>query len=64
LPEPAVRGGCHKFGSSHAGTEIEFFRRLVLEQRDCKTPEMVIKEVAAHLLAYNLVRSVMAQSAR
>ena len=29
----------------------------------CKTPEMVIKEVAVHLLAYNLVRSVMAQAA-
>src|ERR1035437_4085011 len=29
----------------------------------CKTPQMVIKEVAAHLLAYNLVRSVMAQAA-
>jgi Transposase DDE domain len=29
----------------------------------CKTPEMVVKEVAAHLLAYNLVRSVMAQAA-
>ena len=29
----------------------------------CKTPAMVIKEVAAHLLAYNLVRSVMAQAA-
>jgi hypothetical protein len=29
----------------------------------CKTPEMVEKEVAAHLLAYNLVRAVMAQAA-
>lgn len=29
----------------------------------CKTPQMVVKEVAAHLLAYNLVRSVMAQAA-
>lgn len=29
----------------------------------CKTPAMVVKEVAAHLLAYNLVRSVMAQAA-
>lgn len=36
---------------------------LQMDVLRCKTPEMVIKEVAAHLLAYNLVRSVMAQSA-
>lgn len=29
----------------------------------CKSPEMVQKEIAAHLLAYNLVRSVMTQAA-
>lgn len=29
----------------------------------CKTPEMVVKEVWAHLLAYNLVRGVMAEAA-
>jgi hypothetical protein len=29
----------------------------------CQTPAMVVKEIAAHLLAYNLVRSVMAQAA-
>ena len=30
----------------------------------CKTPEMIRKEVAVHLLAYTLVRAVMAQAAR
>ena len=30
----------------------------------CKTPEMVRKEIWAHLLAYNLVRGVMARAAR
>ena len=30
----------------------------------CKTPEMVHKEVWAHLLAYNLVRGVMAEAGR
>jgi hypothetical protein len=30
----------------------------------CKTPEMVEKEIWAHLLAYNAVRSVMAEAAR
>lgn len=29
----------------------------------CKTPEMICKEIAVHLLAYNLVRAVMAQAA-
>jgi len=29
----------------------------------CRTPEMVRKEIWAHLLAYNLIRSVMAQAA-
>src|SRR5947199_8062898 len=30
----------------------------------CKTPEMVHKEIWAHLLAYNLLRTVMAVAAR
>ena len=29
----------------------------------CKTPEMVCKEIWVHLLAYNLIRTVMAQAA-
>ena len=29
----------------------------------CKTPEMVEKEIWAHLLAYNLLRTVMAVAA-
>ena len=30
----------------------------------CKTPEMVRKEIFAHLLAYNLLRGVMTESAK
>jgi hypothetical protein len=30
----------------------------------CKTPEMVRKEISMHLLAYNLIRTVMARAAR
>ena len=30
----------------------------------CKTPEMVAKEIYAHLLAYNLLRGVMTESAK
>ena len=29
----------------------------------CKTPELVRKEIWAHALAYNLIRTVMAQAA-
>ena len=36
---------------------------MQMEMLRCKTPEMVLKEVGVHLLAYNLVRSVMAQAA-
>jgi hypothetical protein len=46
--------------------ELDFRAIKAVMQMDvlrCKTPAMVVKEVAAHLLAYNLVRSVMAQAA-
>jgi Transposase DDE domain len=36
---------------------------MKMEVLSCKTPEMVRKEIWAHLLAYNLVRKVMAQAA-
>ena len=37
---------------------------MKMEILRCKTPEMVRKEIWAHLLAYNLVRKVMAQAAQ
>ena len=46
--------------------ELDFRSIKVGMQMDvlrCKTPEMVRKEVAVHLLAYNLVRTVTAQAA-
>ena len=36
---------------------------MQMGQLRCKTPQMVQKEIAAHLLAYNLVRALMAQAA-
>ena len=30
----------------------------------CKTPELVRKEIWTHVLAYNLIRTIMAQAAR
>jgi hypothetical protein len=37
---------------------------MQMEMLRCQTPEIVAKEVAAHFLAYNLVRLVMAQAAQ
>jgi hypothetical protein len=36
---------------------------MQMRELRCKTPELVRKEVWAHILAYNLIRSVMAQAA-
>jgi hypothetical protein len=36
---------------------------LQMDVLSCKSPEMVRREVWAHLLAYNLVRKVLAQAA-
>jgi hypothetical protein len=38
--------------------------QMNMEVLSCKTPEMVRKEIWAHLLAYNLIRKVMAQAAQ
>ena len=37
---------------------------MAMDILTCQTPEMVRKEIWAHLLAYNLVREVMARAAR
>jgi hypothetical protein len=36
---------------------------MQMSELRCKTPELVRKEVGAHVLAYNLIRTVMAQAA-
>ena len=36
---------------------------LQMDRLRCKTPELVRKEIWAHVLAYNLIRTVMAQAA-
>ena len=36
---------------------------MQMDELRCKTPELVRKEVWAHVLAYNLIRTVMAQAA-
>jgi hypothetical protein len=38
-------------------------RTLQMDVLRCKTPDLVRKEIWAHLLAYNLIRTIMAQAA-
>jgi hypothetical protein len=56
------------FNNSQSRPTIELDLRLIKDvlQMDvlrCKTPEMVEKETWIHLLAYNLIRGVMAKAA-
>lgn len=47
--------------------ELDFRSIKTLMQMDvlrCKSPDMVRKEISVHLLAYNLVRALMARTAR
>ena len=48
----------------HAEIDLRSIKtQMKMEILRCKTPEMVRKEIWAHLLTYNLVRKVMAQAA-
>ena len=56
------------FDLYHARWQIELDLRSIKTVMQmgvlrCKSPQMVEKEIAVHLLAYNLVRAVMAQAA-
>lgn len=49
----------------HAEIDLRSIKtQMQMEILRCKTPQMVRKEIWAHLLAYNLVRKVMAQAAQ
>jgi hypothetical protein len=44
--------------------DLKFIKEIMkMDVLRCRTPEMVKKEVGVHLLAYNLIRTVMAQAA-
>jgi hypothetical protein len=52
----------------HARWNVELDLRslkctMQMEPLRCKTPEMIRKEIWAHLLAYNMIRTIMAQAA-
>jgi hypothetical protein len=49
----------------HAELDLRTLKsQMQMEMLRTKTPEMVRKEVAVHLLAYNLIRGIMAEAAR
>jgi len=49
----------------HAELDLRSLKTdMRMEMLRTKSPEMVRKEVAAHLLAYNLIRGIMAEAAR
>jgi Transposase DDE domain len=49
----------------HAELDLRTLKtEMHMEMLRTKTPEMVQKEVAIHLLAYNLIRGIMAEAAR
>ena len=62
VPKPALA----ELYSQRWQVELDLRAIKTVMQMDilrCKTPAMVEKEIAVHLLAYNLVRAVMAQAA-
>jgi hypothetical protein len=65
-PEQASAGGLASLYRARWNNELDLRSIKVTLQMDvlrCKTPELVRKEVWAHALAYNLIRTVMAQAA-
>jgi hypothetical protein len=65
-PEQATRDELASLYRARWNNELDLRSIKVTLQMDtlrCKTPELVRKEIWAHVLAYNLIRTVMAQAA-
>nr|QNO46557.1 hypothetical protein BHHJPBMP_00003 [Methanosarcinales archaeon ANME-2c ERB4] len=65
-PKEVTRNELGKLYTKRWLIEVDFrFIKTVLQMDvlRCKTPDMVCKEIWVHLLAYNLIRTVMAQAA-
>jgi phosphatidylethanolamine-binding protein (PEBP) family uncharacterized protein len=65
-PKEATRKEIAELYTKRWLIEVDFsFIKTVLQMDvlRCKTPDMVRKEIWVHLLAYNLIRTVMAQAA-
>ena len=62
---PAVELGSLFRQRWHAELDLRTLKtEMQMEQLRTQSPEMVRKEVALHLLAYNLIRGIMAEAAR
>ena len=64
--DPAVGGRAGDLYERRWAAELDIRSIKVTMRMDilrCKTPDMVVKEIWAHLLAYNLLRTVMAVAA-
>ena len=65
-PKYATKSEIGKLYTKRWLVEVDFLFIKTIMQMDflrCKTPEMVRKEIGIHFLAYNLIRTVIAQSA-
>ena len=64
LPGRRSWGACSASGGTRNWICGRLKTEMQMEMLRTKSPEMVRKEVAAHLLAYNLIRGIMAEAAR
>ena len=65
-PKEAPKSGLKELYKSRWQVELDirYIKDVMgMDVLSCKTPEMVLKEIWVHLLAYNLIRLMMAQSA-
>jgi hypothetical protein len=65
-PEATTKADLASLYRSRWGQELDLRDIKITLQMDvlrCKTPELVRKEIWTHILAYNLIRAVMAQAA-
>src|SRR6187431_2530682 len=63
-PEPAIAFSLWRYHGWQIELDLRSLKSTMqMGELRCKTPEAVRKEVWAHVLAYNLIRTVMAQAA-
>ena len=65
-PEHATKDDLAQIYRARWNNELDLRSIKITMQMDilrCKTPELVRKEVWTHILAYNLIRTIMAQAA-
>ena len=66
-PKEVSKDELHELYTQRWNVELDLRSIKTVMQMDvlrCKSPQMVAKEIAVHLLAYNLVRALMAKAAQ